>query len=110
MLRRKVGVAKRHLNCFMAHQFLHRPDVHALHHEIAGERVPQAVPGEVRNLGILDALLKPRARTIGGFAGVALAKDPSHTVGQLPQDLQSSHCRVVQKNVPSTAMLASGNR
>jgi hypothetical protein len=64
MLRSKMSAAKSHLNRLVAQQLLHCSDVHALHDEITGERVPQTMPCEVLKLGGFDALLKPLACTV----------------------------------------------
>lgn len=48
MIRRQVGVAHRHADVGMAQDFLQAQDVAAIHHEMAGERMPQ-------NMGSLSA-------------------------------------------------------
>ena len=51
MGRRQVAVAHRHRERLVPEEVLYRPEVHALHDEVARERVAEGVPRAVRDAG-----------------------------------------------------------
>ena len=56
-----MGIAARHLNRFVAHQFLNPPQVNSRHGEARRERVSQIVPSEASDAGLFYRILKPVA-------------------------------------------------
>ena len=50
---RKVGIALRHRQRFVAQKFLQRPDVHPPHSQMTGVGVPEVVKPEIRNARLL---------------------------------------------------------
>jgi hypothetical protein len=60
----KMGVPHRRLNRLVPHQLSHCAQIDARHHQPAGERVPQAIPGKIANTRFLHRILEPELVTI----------------------------------------------
>ena len=66
-----MRVSTRHLNGFVAHQFLDSPQRHAAHNQTACKGVPQVMPVKIRDSGLRDRFIEPFVTLLIGDCDVA---------------------------------------
>jgi hypothetical protein len=54
-----VRIAHRHLDRLVAHQLRHRPQINPGHRQPTRKGVPETIPSEICNPGVLHSWLEP---------------------------------------------------
>jgi hypothetical protein len=68
-----MRISASHLNVLVSHQYLHCPQIDASHDQSTCERLPQIVPGEILNTGLLHGSCKPVLAAFKGCTALMIS-------------------------------------